>query len=92
MKAHKLFGKDKKQDDQTGLDTLSEEVSKIFSHSYIFLRYGQIIMFKVALIILRMDESAIIKVKYYEVKEKFRNPKYLIFSMVRYHIRIFDVI
>lgn len=26
MKAHKLFGKDKKQDDQTGLDTLSEEV------------------------------------------------------------------
>uniref|UniRef100_A0A336LYR4 CSON005523 protein n=1 Tax=Culicoides sonorensis TaxID=179676 RepID=A0A336LYR4_CULSO len=28
MKAHKLFGKDKKQDDQTGLDTLSEESSK----------------------------------------------------------------
>lgn len=26
MKAHKLFGKDKKQDDQTALDTLSEEV------------------------------------------------------------------
>lgn len=30
MKAHKLFGKDKKQDDQTGLDTLSEEVNKFF--------------------------------------------------------------
>lgn len=31
MKAHKLFGKDKKQDDQAGLDTLSEEVN-IYSY------------------------------------------------------------
>lgn len=31
MKAHKLFGKDKKHDDQAGLDTLSEEVNTLFA-------------------------------------------------------------